>query len=140
MTVKRSGIVLGILLSVVGLVYTFPGVDLGRVLTEVQHLRGGPFWLSQGFFLLMIVLRALRWRYLLLKLKRFSLWGSASCVRRLKSTESRCCSLLSLLSYSFLGGHASCNCFLIRSADCSFLPASCLHGRGHFISLATWQP
>lgn len=72
MTIKRIGIVFGILLSVVGLVYTFHGVDLGRVLTEVQHLHGGPFWLSQGFFLLMIVLRALRWRYLLLKLKRFS--------------------------------------------------------------------
>lgn len=72
MTANRIVIALGIFLSVLGLVYAFKGVDLPRVLAEVQRLRSGPLWISQGFFLSALVLRAIRWRYLLLKLKRFA--------------------------------------------------------------------
>ena len=65
----RIVIIGGILLSVLGLWYAFSGVAFGAVLAQVQQLDGRLFWLSQGCFLLMLVLRAVRWRYLLLKLK-----------------------------------------------------------------------
>jgi len=67
---SRFVIVVGILFTIFGLVYTFQGVDFGRVVSAVQGLQGRPFWISQAFFLSSLLLRAIRWRYLLLNLKR----------------------------------------------------------------------
>jgi len=77
---NRILLILGVLFSIGGLLYTFQDVEFWQVLTAVQNLRSGPFWVSQGFFLASLVLRAVRWQYLLLKLKQVAIMSVFSAI------------------------------------------------------------
>jgi uncharacterized protein (TIRG00374 family) len=63
-------LLLGIMMSAIGLVYTFVDVDIEHTLRTLGSLRAGSFWTSEVLFVVSLALRALRWQWLLLPIGR----------------------------------------------------------------------